>query len=120
MFHVKSDSRVFRMPSSRQHAQRVTPLDRHETLVALRSAHHVLAELVNPNTRARPSDIFYQATEAEVRLRKLIAQIDEPAPPCMIESATVDTNNCCLRCGAADGEDCRSNLMPVYAAREAE
>lgn len=33
----------------------------------------------------------------------------EPAPPCMIESATVDINNCCLRCGAADGEECGEN-----------
>lgn len=97
------------MPSSLQHRERVTPLDRHETLIALRSAHHVLAELVNPNTKARPSDIFYQATEAEVRLRKLIGQIEEPPAPCMVEEATVDVNNCCLRCGVADGQECRDN-----------
>ena len=109
------------MPSSRQHAQRVTPLDRHETLVALRSAHHVLAELVNPNTKARPSDIFYQATEAEVRLRKLIAQIDEPSPPCVHdELPQVAADGSCLKCGAKEDGDCRDDMMPVYAAREAE
>lgn len=78
-----------------------------EALSTLRSAHHVLAELTNPNTVARPSDIFYAATAAEVKLRKLIEEITPP-PPCLHDDPPrVAVDGSCLRCGVSDADECR-------------